>query len=354
MAAESRVPTPDLKSEAWEEALNEAPESFSFFQAVRLLHRHLRDSRGVGEFADPTDEVVRFSANPSLAFPAGEIQDLRVDDEGRARLMVNFLGLVGHMGVLPIQYSLLVDQQAASEGDPDAFRDFLDIFQHRILSLFYKAWERSHFYVAFERGEDGPLPRRLMDLIGLGSGDLHDRAGVRDEALLFYSGLLGSRHRSAVALQRLLEDYFQVPVEIQQFKGGWYGLSPDSQCRIDDREDPLGGYEDETGGGLGEGLVVGDEIWDPQARVQIRVGPLCRSAYEDFLPGGAAHRALKGITQFFGDGQFDFEVQLILQRDDVPGIVLGAPEDEAPPLGWCTWIRTRPFTRDADETTFLI
>jgi type VI secretion system protein ImpH len=346
MGTESRVPPTDLKPEAWEEALNEAPESFGFFQAVRLLHSRLEDRKAVGEFADPSEEVVRFSGNPSLAFPAGEIQNLRFDQEGQAKMMTNFLGLVGHMGVLPTQYTLLVDNQAAAEGDPDGFGDFLNIFQHRIISLFYKAWERSHFYVPFERGEEDPLSKRLMDLIGLGTGDLRGRMNIRDEALLFYSGLLGSRHRSALALERLLEDYFQVPVEVVQFKGGWYGLSLDSQCRIDDDEG--------SGGGLGEGLAVGDEIWDPQARVQIKMGPLRRDKYDDFLPGGESHTALKGIVQFFGDGQFDFEVQLILHREDVPGIVLGADEEDAPPLGWCTWIRTQPFSRDADETTFPI
>ncbi len=346
MGTESRIPPPDLTPEAWEEALNEAPESFSFFQAVRLLHRRLQDRKGVGEFADPSEEVIRFSVNPSLAFPAGEIQDIRLDPEGQADMMVNFLGLVGHMGVLPMQYTLLIDDQAAKEGDPDGFREFLDIFHHRIISLFYKAWERSHFYVPFERGEDDPLSQRLMDLIGLGTEDLRGRMSIRDEALLFYSGLLGSRHRSAVALERLLEDYFQVPVEVVQFKGGWYGLSLDSQCRIDDDE--------ESGGGLGEGLAVGDEIWDPQARVQLKIGPLRRNEYDDFLPGGSSYTALKGITQFFGDGQFDFEVQLILHREDVPGIVLGADEEKTPPLGWCTWIRTQPFSRHADETTFPI
>ena len=346
MGTESRIPPPDLTPEAWEEALNEAPESFGFFQAVRLLHRRLQDRKGVGEFADPSEEVIRFSVNPSLAFPAGEIQDIRFDPEGQVNMMINFMGLVGHMGVLPMQYTLLIDDQAAKEGDPDGFREFLDIFQHRIISLFYKAWERSHFYVPFERGEDDPLSQRLMDLIGLGTGDLRGRMGIRDEALLFYSGLLGSRHRSAVALERLLEDYFQVPVEVVQFKGGWYGLSRDSQCRIDDDE--------ESGEGLGEGLAVGDEIWDPQARVQLKIGPLRRNEYDDFLPGGSSYTALKGITQFFGDGQFDFEVQLILHREDVPGIVLGAEEEKTPPLGWCTWIRTRPFSRHADETTFPI
>jgi len=346
MAAESRIPSVDLTPEAWEKALREKPEAFSFFQAVRLLHRRPEEGRSVGGFADPSKEVLRFSSNPSLAFPAGDIQHLREGPDGPTRMMVNFLGLLGHMGVLPVQYSLLADDQAAQEGDPDGFLDFLDIFHHRLVSLFYRAWERSHAYVAFERGEDDALSKRLLDLIGLGSGDLRERQEIQDRALLFYAGLLGSRHRSAVALERLLEDYFHVPVEVLQFRGGWYELSLDSQCTIDDEEG--------IGGGLGEGLAVGDEIWDPQARVQIRIGPLSRDEYDDFLPGGRSHTTLKAITRFFSDGQFDFEVQLSLRKEEVPGIVLGHDGEDAPPLGWCTWIRTRPFDRDADETTFQI
>ncbi len=347
MGTESGTPSPDLRPSApWEEALDDAPESFTFFQAVRLLHRRFPDRRPIGEFAHPSEEVVRFSVNPSLAFPAGDVQDLLLDPEAPPRLQVNFMGLVGHMGVLPVQYSLLIDEQAAAEGEPDPFRDFLDIFHHRILSLFYKAWERSHFWVAFERGEEDPVTRRLLDLVGLGTEDLRRRMSLRDEALLFYSGLLGSQHRSAVALEQLLEDHFQVPAAVEQFAGGWYGLSAQSRCRLDD--------EEELGGGLGDGTVVGDEVWDPHARVRIRIGPLRRERYDEFLPGGSAHRDLREMTRFFSDGQFDFQVQLVLDRRDVPGMVLGEDTESALPLGWCTWIRTRPFSRDAAETTFMI
>ncbi len=347
MGTESGTPSPDLRPSApWEEALDDAPESFTFFQAVRLLHRRFPDRRPIGEFAHPSEEVVRFSVNPSLAFPAGDVQDLLLDPEAPPRLQVNFMGLVGHMGVLPVQYSLLIDEQAASEGEPDPFRDFLDIFHHRILSLFYKAWERSHFWVAFERGEEDPVTCRLLDLVGLGTEDLRGRMSLRDEALLFYSGLLGSQHRSAVALEQLLEDHFQVPAAVEQFAGGWYGLSAQSRCRLDD--------EEELGGSLGDGTVVGDEVWDPHARVRIRIGPLRRERYDEFLPGGSAHQDLRDMTRFFSDGQFDFQVQLVLDRRDVPGMVLGEDTESALPLGWCTWIRTRPFSRDAAETTFMI
>lgn len=346
MGTESREPPADLSREEWERALEEAPESFAFFQAVRLLHRRLGDRRKVGEFADPAGESVRFSVNPSLAFPAGDIQDMRVGEDGQPRMSVNFMGLVGHMGVLPTQYSMVLDAQAAEEGDPDPLRDFLDIFHHRLLSLFYGAWERSHFYVPFERQEEDRVSARLLDLIGLGTPGLRRKMSVRDDALLFYCGLLGIQQRSAVALEHLLEDYFGVPVEVLQFHGGWYGLSESSQCRLDDDEG--------LAGSLGEGTVVGDEIWDPQARVRIRVGPLSREKYDDFLPGGPAYEALAGFTRFFGDGHYDFDLQLVLDRDDVPGVVLGSEEESAPPLGWCTWIRTRPFSLDPDETILSI
>ncbi len=346
MGAESRTPPSGIERTEWEKALEENPGAFSFFQAVRLLQRELPPGSRVGEFAHPAEEPLRFTVNSSLGFPVGDIHRIRPGEEGPATMSVNFMGLVGHMGVLPMHYTLLIDQQAEAEGDPEAYRDFLDIFQHRMISLFYQAWERSHFYVPVERGDEDRISAHLADLMGLGLEELE--TGVRDriQSLLFYCGLMGLRQRSGVAFEQLLEDYFDVPVQVEQFRGGWYRLSESSQCRIDDEEG--------MGGGLGEATVVGDEIWDPQAKVRICIGPLSRDRYDGFLPGGLAHQALREMTRFFSDGQYDFEVQLILEKDDVPGVVLGSEEKGLPPLGWSTWLRTRSAERHADETILSI
>jgi type VI secretion system protein ImpH len=330
----------------WEKALEQNPGAFTFFQAVRLLQREVAQERRVGEFAHPSEEPLRFTVNSSLAFPVGDVHEFRPAEEDPAKLSVNFMGLVGHMGVLPMHYTLLIDQQAEAEGDPEAYRDFLDIFQHRMISLFYQAWERSHFYVPFERGEEDRVSRCLTHLMGLGLPALGPGVKERIQELLFYCGLMGLRQRSAVAFDQLLEDYFGVPIEVEQFRGGWYRLSESAQCRIDEEEG--------MGSGLGEGTVVGDEIWDPQAKVRIRIGPLSRDQYDDFLPGGLAHQALREMTRLFSDGQFDFEAQLILDKDDVPGVVLGSEEKGLPPLGWSTWLRTKPTDHHADETILSI
>jgi len=345
MASESRSETPPLGLEELEETLRTDAYSFDFFQAVRLLRLLRPRQEGVGDFAIPSEEAVRFTTNPSLAFPPGEIQELTWEPDGQPRLEVNFFGLVGNQGVLPLHYSRLVLAMDREESNP--LRAFLDIFQHRLISLFYRAMEKGRFYAPYERGEEDPVSSRLLELIGLRSKTLRGLMGIPDDDLLFYSGLLGLQQRNAASLERIIQDYLEVPAQIEQFVGGWYTLSEESQIRLDDEVDDLSPQ-------LGEQTVVGDEFWDPQARVRIRIGPLSRDRYENFLPGGRSHKALKTLTTFFSNGQFDFEIQLILAKEDVPPMVLGAETDDATPLGWCTWIRTRTFDRDADETTLTL
>lgn len=329
-----------------ERALREEPYSFSFFQAVRLLEKLNPERAPVGRFVDPDAEVARFSVPPSLAFPPSEIHALELDEAGAApaEMAVNFMGLTGPQGVLPYHYTLLVAER--SRARDDTLRDFLDLFHHRMISLFYRAWEKHRFTVAYERGESDRLTEHLLDLVGVGLETLRGRLGVPDEALAFYAGLLSLPPRGAVALEQLIEDFFDVPASVEQFVGGWYPLPLRDQCALGDGAG--------ASAQLGLGAVAGDEIWDQQARVRIRLGPMPRARYEEFLPTGAAHERLRALVRFFGHDQFDFEVQLALSADEVPGLVLGADDGEPQRLGWSTWIRTRPLERDADETVLAL
>jgi type VI secretion system protein ImpH len=99
--------------------------------------------------------------------------------------------------------------------------------------------------------------------------------------------------------------------------------------------------------------VAGEEVWDPQARVRVRLGPLTRRQYDDFLPFGTAYGPLRTLTRFFCGEQFDFEVQLVLARDEVPPSILGG-DGPGSPLGWCTWMRSQPFSRNADDTILTL
>ncbi|MGH9666362.1 MAG: type VI secretion system baseplate subunit TssG, partial [Bryobacteraceae bacterium] len=270
-----------------ERIMREVPYEFQFFQAVRLLERILSDRTPVGRFVSPSREVVRFAANPSSAFPASQIQGIQWSESGAPVMMVNFMGLTGPLGILPLYYTeMIIERMRAKD---HTLRRFFDIFNHRLISLFYQAWEKYRFAIAYERGERDRFSHHLLDLIGLGTKGLQNRQAVPDDALLFYSGLLSLHSRSATALRQLISDYFDVPVEIEQLVGAWYPLDESTQCCFDKGTS----YSEQ----VGVGAIVGDEIWDQQSSVRVLLGPLTLPQYLDFLPTGSAYQPLRGLLR---------------------------------------------------------
>jgi len=331
---------PERKIYGVEEKLRREPYAFDFFQAVRLLERLFPERTPVGEFTHPEGEVVRFAAHPSLAFPASQIQGAEWWEKAAVKMTVNFMGLTGPEGVLPNPYTTLIIERLRDSDQ--SLREFLDLFNHRIISLFYRAWRKYRFDVASEHGERDRFSRHLLSLLGLGTDGMRDRQVVSDEVLVYYAGLLAQRPRSAQALKQILSDYFDVPVEIEQFSGGWYRLDPEAQCRMSD--------ENLDSGELGFGAVVGDEIWSQQSRVRIILGPLSLERYADFLPDGESFEPLRAWVKFFSNDEWDFEVRLILERENVPACTLGAEGVSGPQLGWVSWVKSRPFDRDPGDT----
>lgn len=337
----TRLEPPVSRSEVVEQLFDE-PFAFGFFQAVQLLEQHLASRAPVGHFGDPAAEVVRFRSNAAVGFPASEIDTLEGSDD-QPEMTVNFFGLTGPQGALPLPYMLYVAERERM-GD-SAMRAFLDIFTHRALSLFYRAWETRHASAVLGRGDRDWLTRHLLDLLGLSTDGLAKQLPFERETLLFYAGLLAMPTRPAHALEQLLADYFEVPVEIEEFVGAWYRLDPNAQCEVG----ALG-----ESASLGVGAVVGDEVWDHQARIRIRIGPLARAQYDRFLPGGDANEPLRALVRLFTGDEIDFELQLVLARDEVPQVMLGATGSDVPTLGWSTWLRTKPLGRDPDETILTL
>jgi len=327
-----------------EELLRSEPYRFEFFQAIRLLERMAPDRKPLGRFTNPSDEVARLGAYPSLSFPASEIQSIDWPEGKPPSLAVNFMGVTGPQGPLPHFYTTLILARLRS-GDR-TLRDFLDLFHHRMLSFFYQAWEKYRFAVSYERGERDRFSHHLLDLIGLGTLGLQERLAVPDDTFLFFAGILGQRPHSAHALELLLNDYFEVPFEVIQLVGGWFRLDDTTECCIGERSTPSEQ--------LGLGAVVGDEVWNQQARARIRIGPLDLENYLDFLPNGSAYEPLRALLRFWTNEEIDFEVQLILEREEVPRCQLGGEGDGSPQLGWVTWMKSKPMERHPEETIFNV
>ena len=313
---------------------------FDFFQAVRLFEKLYPDKKTVGGEALPNDEPVRFRSRVTLDFPASEIHEIRefVDektDERRIEMLINFMGVIGVSGVMPTQYTELALDRIRHRDT--AMWAFLDIFTHRTVSLFFRAWVKYRFPIAYERGDD-EFTSYLFDFAGLGTRGLRGRMSVEDESLLPYTGLISQRPHSTNALENVLSDYFDTPAKVDQFFGQWLSLNEEDVTSLGVRNHALGTR-----------AIVGTRIWDQQSKFRVRMGPMSFKQYQAFLPNGSAHKPLRSIMTFMVGMEFDFDVQLVLSAKQVPGMILTTRAVRRPMLGWTTWLKTKPFKTDDDQ-----
>jgi type VI secretion system protein ImpH len=316
------------------------PHRFGFFQAVHLLERFAPGRPGVGHDGPPAAEAVRFGTEPSLAFPASEILDLEERDDDRpARMVVRHMGLTGPMGTLPRHYTALVIERLRQRDRTLA--DFLDLFNHRLISLFFRAWAKYRPHLRITPDGRDALSVYLFSFFGLGTTGLRGRLAVDDRALLFYAGLLAQQPRSAVGLAALLADYFDdLRVHIEQFVGQWLELDPEGLTSLR----PFGGNNR-----LGVDAIIGSRVWHTQSRFRVRLGPMTYPRFCAFLPPGKASREALALTRFFVGLALDFEFRLVLRADEVPPCQLGSTGPLATRLGWSTWLVSRPAHADADD-----
>ena len=348
MASESRRTDPSV-----EELLFTEGFQFEFFQAVRLLERVFPERAPVGRDSRPDDEAVRFLVHNSLTFPPSSIHELsRPDGEGPATMVVAFMGLTGPSGVLPRHYTELVLEQERRRDH--AIGAFFDVFNHRAISLFYRAWQKYRVPIAHEQASRPAAPpdtftESLYAHFGMATPGLRGRLQIDDQTFVFYAGLLAQQPRSASALEGMLTDYFSVPAKIGQFAGQWLPIAEDSRSRIGRAERP---GEDDRGAHnvLGRTAIVGKRFWDQQAGFRLRLGPLRFEQFSALLPSGARFGVLAQLARFFVGQGLDFDVQLILKADDVPTCRLGDRGPSAPRLGWSTWLKGVARARDVDDT----
>lgn len=361
MASENRRTDPSLIRE-----LFRAPHGFDFFQAVRLLEHDRRERAGSHTHDDSSPaaealerEPVRYLVQPSLSFPAGHISQLvdhRAPTSGGARdrveMMVTFLGLIGPSGVLPRHYCELVIQRIREKDT--ALRDFLDLFHDRLVSAFFQSWKKHRLPIGYE-GAKLDSPRGALDLptwalhclVGLGTPGLRNRMRLDDRVCVYFSGHMAHSPRSAIALERMLGEFLELPISVHQLQGQWLSLDRSDQAQMPSRLNPDGHNNQ-----LGANLIVGDRVWDVQSKFQLRLGPLRWTELRSFLPTGTRLAVLSQLTRLYVGPELDFDVQLAVDRGEVPPSQLSLDETDGLHLGWTSWLCSEALDRIAGDAVF--
>ena len=254
-----------------------------------------------------------------------------------ARLATYAFGLFGPHGPLPLHLTEYARERQLHHGDQTLAR-FADLFHHRMLLLFYRAWAQAQPTVSLDRPRDDRFADFVGALIGIGSPALHARDAVHDHAKLHFAGLLTRQVRSAEGLEALLSGWLRRAVRVEQFAGAWLPLQDTERSRLGGRR----GRRTNAGAQLGVGAVLGAMVWDRQHHISLHIGPLDHDAFEALLPGGRTLPALVAlVAQYLGD-EFGWNLRLGLRSGQIQPVRPGRHGR----LGWDSWLGTRALRRE--------
>lgn len=343
MASPRRRSPRDLRQELAADA-----SQFGFFQAVRLLALSGRKRAG-NKRRLPAD--LRFRTLATLSFPPSELagyspaadtDPLAGDSPATAEMAVSFMGLTGPSGALPTAYTELLLERKLRHRD-HAMHAFFDIFSHRATALFYEAWHKYRFWLDMEAGERDGFTRHLLDLGGTGLSSLRQQIGASmalDENLfVYFAGLLSQKPMSAQSLSTLIQSFFGVTAQVEQFVGQWMILPESEQSRLGDQACELG-----------ISLLAGNRVWDRQTKLRLRLGSMNAERYAALQPGGDAAAALRAVLQFALGHSLAVEICLVLEKEAVPAPCMSA----ATPLllGGNCWLG--PQSHDPDDMRYVL
>ena len=317
-------------------ALAADPTAHGFYQTMRQLEVRFADRPRFGHSVRPSQDAVRLAQEPSTIFAPSHIAGFEPAQGDRpARLLVHFFGLFGPDGPLPLHLTDYARERRRNARDA-TFQRFADIFHHRALSLFYRAWADARPTISFDRPQADRFGMYVGALIGLGMDSLRDRDAMPHISKLHFAGLLANQTRHAEGLGAILSAFFTVAVRVESFIGAWLEIPPADRSAL--------GADPRTGG-LGRTLLLGRQVWSRQHKFRIVFGPLSLADYVRLLPGGRSFRRLIPIVRNYAGDTLKWDVNMVLHQDEVPQTRLGQQGQ----LGWTTWLGQRLKQNDAAE-----
>ncbi|TPK92431.1 type VI secretion system baseplate subunit TssG [Mesorhizobium sp. B2-4-17] len=337
MADDARQSLPDLEEPATV-AAEPLSESFDFFELLRRLEQR----RGLFGHSGTADrEPARLGQHVRLSFSARDVVKLH-DTGGKApaRVTVANLGLLGPEGPMPLHLTRWVLDRLsqrwftgadAEQTSDTTFVDFVNILQHRMMALYYRAWADAHPAVQVERSVGGRVRGMLEAMSGIGLPGTQDPE--LDAVRLRQAGSLANQVDGVERLTLFLATAFKVQVQIKEFVAAWITIPTALQTRLG-----------KAYAGLGRGATIGPRVFSRQSRIELRVGPLSLDDFKSFLPGERRLGLFKKAVRDMIGETLDVDLRIVLARDAVPPPRVGTVQ-----LGRTAWLARPAEKGDADD-----
>lgn len=315
----------------WLEQAGPSVTEYNFYQLVELLNKMIHQDMDITR---DSSDIIRFKSHSNVAFPTRDVVSFEKNATHQYELEVAFLGLQGSQSPLPGYY---LDEFAWEDAQQiPGISDFLNIFNHRLLSLLYRIWRKYRYYICFENEGQDSFSQYMFSLVGLGNGVNRGRIKINHSKMLAYAGLLASPSRSADVISSLISHCFdlenvsvigwemrRVPIpESQQNKLGIISHQPGQKSRPRML--------------LGENFSLGSHIHDCNGKCTIEISELTIERYMRFLPNGSDFAPLVAFVSYIFHEQLAWDLRLSIAEDQAEGFCLGKKNHNQ--LGWQSFL----------------
>lgn len=315
--------------------ISENPHEFGFYEAMRSIECFYNDKARLGETLKSSDDMIRLGQTPSAAFAPSTLSTVSTEKDNLLHLKVLFFGMFGPNGALPLHLTEYANERVRTARD-ESFIHFMDMFHHRLLCLFYRAWANKEPTVHFDRPENDRFHLYTGSLLGIGTPAVHDRDQMPDNSKMHYAGHMSTQTHHAEGLGSVLQAFFNVPVKIKEYIGEWLVIPEQSRSYLGKSID---------GGKLGQDAVLGGKSWQRQYKFRVLIGPMDLKEYEGLLPGKAKLDQVSAILKNYVGMEMTWDINLVLKKEAIPKTKLGSFGQ----LGWTTWLHSKSMERDAND-----
>lgn len=319
MAITSRKPGPSVAEDLYQNSYQ-----YEFHQAIKILQILEPSLAKLGQGLVAHKEIARIKTNVTFSPPPSDIYSLVQASNQNASMSINFMGIAGHGGPLPDAYTeIIIDRNRSFDY---AFGEFLDMFGHRIVSISHRIHVKYNFTLALEQPHQSQVARMLFSFGGIPEPTAVEGGVLPVRSYLKYIGHLWQQVHSVTSLKIILSDFFNLPIEIEEFIGEWLNLESSQTTTIGDQG---------TMNDLGNNACLGDRVWTNSEKIRIHIGSLTLKQYSEFFPGGDLNKKLSMMTRHYLGFRCQFDLSLQLSQRDIPFTKL----DGTAHLGWTSWLK---------------
>lgn len=307
---------------------------YNFFAALRLLEK--QNGQRFGKSKTPKEDPLLLGQMPHLGFPATTLANINILEKTKHKnLNVFFFGLFGSKGPMPQHITEKLVTTGFSKTDKKEKKtqdEFYNIFHHRLISLFYRAWANKEPTTQLDIKKDDRFQFYINSLAGYGLPSLRNRDNLNDYAKAHFSAYLGGKIRHSEGLKNIIFQLYGIQSKIVEFVGEWLVIDKEHQCHLQPSF-----YAKK----LGINTSLGGNSWQSQYKFQIQLGPLSLNQYEACLPGKKNIKHINDAIKNYMRDELQWEIVLLLKKTEIPKTKLGTYGQ----LGWTSWLKTNQNVR---------